>query len=303
MISVVIPTFNRADLVETVVKSLINQTYPKDSYEILVIDSSLDNKTQNVVEKLQKNFSGTIKCVKKEGSAAEARNFGFKMAKGDIIASTDDDCVATETWLEEMNDFFVKNEGIVGIEGKTICDESKITPFTKQVVNKTGDCFQTCNLAFKKSVLDKTKGIDEDYPFACLEDHDLVAHGKEYGVVKFNEKMVMDHPPRSSNLEGLNFITSPIKVIRECGKEFKRYQGYFLGFNRLYKKFPDYHKKYLGRHPYWLVFKISTSQPIKEIFMHRKYFYKHLNNFSTYVFSRYYLRYMMWKGLIRHHLF
>lgn len=303
MISVVIPTFNRPDLIEAIAKSLINQTYPKEFYEVLIIDSSLDDRTENVVKSLQKKFGGNLKCIKKEGSAAEARNFGFKIAKGNIIASTDDDCIATKLWLEEINDFFIKNEDIIGAEGKTICDEDKITPFTKQVINKTGNCFQTCNLAFKKSVLDKTKGIDETYPFACLEDHDLVAHSMQYGRVKFNEKMVINHPPRGSNLEKLNFLISPLDVWKECAKEFKRYQGYFLGFNKLYRKFPDYHRKYIGKHPYWVILKISTIQPVKEVIMHRKYFYKNLKKFPTYLFSRLYLRYVMYKGLIKHHFF
>jgi glycosyltransferase involved in cell wall biosynthesis len=52
-ISVVVCTYNRADLLREVLRDLCNQDYPKSQYEILVVDNNSIDNTRNIIEDLQ----------------------------------------------------------------------------------------------------------------------------------------------------------------------------------------------------------------------------------------------------------
>lgn len=96
MISVVIPTHNRADLLERAVKSVLNQTYKE--FEIIVVSDGSSDNTDEVVERLKDNDE-RIKYISyhpgKGGNVA--RNTGIKEANYDYIAFLDDD----DEWLPE----------------------------------------------------------------------------------------------------------------------------------------------------------------------------------------------------------
>ena len=88
LVSIIIPTYNRADLIERSVKSVLNQTY--DRIELIVVD---DGSTDNTVEVLQDYIqSEKIRYVKKEnGGCASARNRGISEATGTYLAFLDSD--------------------------------------------------------------------------------------------------------------------------------------------------------------------------------------------------------------------
>jgi glycosyltransferase involved in cell wall biosynthesis len=91
-ISVVIPTYNRANLLPTAVTSVLEQTYR--DLEILVID---DGSTDNTWEILQA-FSGKVRPVHQQNTGGgAARNRGIREASGDFIAFLDSD----DLWLQE----------------------------------------------------------------------------------------------------------------------------------------------------------------------------------------------------------
>lgn len=102
LISVVVCTYNRCDLLEQVMHTLISQTYQKELHEIIIIDNNSKDDTPNVSSQLIKNNLGTnIRYIleTKQG-LSHARNRGWKEAKGEYIAYIDDDCKAPEQWLE-----------------------------------------------------------------------------------------------------------------------------------------------------------------------------------------------------------
>jgi hypothetical protein len=91
-VSVIIPTYNRADFIEEAVESALCQTY-KD-FEIIIVD---DGSTDNTKDVLQK-FHNKIRYVyKNNGGVASARNSGIKHAHGEYIAFLDSD----DLWLPE----------------------------------------------------------------------------------------------------------------------------------------------------------------------------------------------------------
>lgn len=87
-VSVIIPTYNRADTIEEAVESLLSQSHA--ALEIIVVD---DGSTDDTAGRLER-FSGRIRFVRKpNGGCATARNIGLEHASGRYIAWMDSDDV------------------------------------------------------------------------------------------------------------------------------------------------------------------------------------------------------------------
>lgn len=100
-ISAVVCTFNRAAYLAKAVESLINQTYPREHYEIIVVDNGSTDNTRDVVE--QFGQSARIKYIYEPiKGLSQARNTGWQAAGGEYIAYLDDDAIASPQWLEKM---------------------------------------------------------------------------------------------------------------------------------------------------------------------------------------------------------
>lgn len=93
LVSVVIPTYNRAALVPAAINSVVAQTYKK--FEIIVVDDGSTDETQAVI---QREFGGDsrIRYFKKEnGGVSSARNYGLRQSRGEYVAFLDSD----DVWL------------------------------------------------------------------------------------------------------------------------------------------------------------------------------------------------------------
>lgn len=111
MISVVVPTYNEEQNIEGCLRSLADQTVPRDTYEIIVVDGNSKDKTRELAEPLaDRVFVQTSKRV------GGARNDGAMAAKGDIIATTDADCILPRDWVERIERNFAER-GIVQLYG------------------------------------------------------------------------------------------------------------------------------------------------------------------------------------------
>lgn len=109
LITCIIPTRNRPELVTRAVKSVLNQSY--GNYEIIVIDDSTDNLTQEIFS----SSGRKLKYIKNEicRGAQYSRNIGLSEAKGDIISFLDDDDFWMP-WKIESQMKLIHNSPIVG---------------------------------------------------------------------------------------------------------------------------------------------------------------------------------------------
>ena len=103
MISVVVPSFNEEEGIEAFLKSLCDQTLPRDQYEIIVVDGNSKDKTREIAEKYADKVF--IQTSKKVGGA---RNDGVLASKYDLIVTTDADCFLPRPWLETIVKDFEK---------------------------------------------------------------------------------------------------------------------------------------------------------------------------------------------------
>jgi len=121
-ISIVIPTFNRADSIKDVLDCLLNQECREDfNYETIIIDNNSKDKTREYVESYKPKFQGRLSYLfePKQGKSY-ALNLGISQAKGEIIAFTDDDCLPENNYLINVYDTFQQYGQEVGIIGGKI---------------------------------------------------------------------------------------------------------------------------------------------------------------------------------------
>lgn len=105
MISIVVPTYNEEQNIERCLQSLNDQTVPRNTYEIIVVDGNSKDRTRELAAPLaDKVFIQTSKRV------GGARNDGAMAAKGDIIATTDADCILPRDWVERIGRDFAEHD-------------------------------------------------------------------------------------------------------------------------------------------------------------------------------------------------
>ena len=95
-VSVIIPVKNEEQLISRCLSSVISQNYPKDKFEIIVVDNDSVDNTKNIISR----FDG-IKILEKSGTIGTVRNYGGKSAKGELLAFLDGDCVPEKDWLKK----------------------------------------------------------------------------------------------------------------------------------------------------------------------------------------------------------
>jgi len=103
LISIIIPTYNRAHLLPLTLDSFLAQDYPQDRCEIIVVDNNSKDATSEVVSRYLDKPGILVKYIfEKRQGVHYARNSAAKTAKGEILYFTDDDMIADPSLLKEL---------------------------------------------------------------------------------------------------------------------------------------------------------------------------------------------------------
>lgn len=94
-VSVIIPVYNDPIRLQTCLQVLEKQTYPKNSFEVIVID----NGSEQSIEPIVSQFPQARASFEAQRSSYAARNKGITMAQGEILAFTDSDCIPASDWV------------------------------------------------------------------------------------------------------------------------------------------------------------------------------------------------------------
>jgi glucosyl-dolichyl phosphate glucuronosyltransferase len=193
LISVVIPTRNRANLLENTLRSINNQTLNKDHYEVIVVDNGSTDHTKDIVANYSECFKIKYIYEQKPG-LHQGRHAGLREAGAEVITYADDDIEAFPEWLETINRVFHDRSDIVLVGGKNLPKFESTPPFWLlemwNVVTDGGhilgdlsildlgesakeiapDFVFGCNFSIRKSILAKTKGFHPDgMPFELIK--------------------------------------------------------------------------------------------------------------------------------------
>ncbi len=105
LISVIIPTFRRPDLLPLAIESLLTQRMTSAQYEIIAVDNSPEGSAMPYLLNAQSRCTVNMVVLHEpRPGVAYARNTAFEAAKGELIAFLDDDTYGEETWLQSLLD-------------------------------------------------------------------------------------------------------------------------------------------------------------------------------------------------------
>jgi glycosyltransferase involved in cell wall biosynthesis len=112
-ISVIVPVYNNEDHVEACIQGLLSQQYSDGACEFILVDNNSTDRSAEIV----KRYPGIrLLSQPKQGSYA-ARNLGLSVARGQIIAFTDSDCVPRADWLQQIANT-MRNSGVGIVLGR-----------------------------------------------------------------------------------------------------------------------------------------------------------------------------------------
>jgi len=105
LVSIIIPTYNRADLISETINSAINQSY--SNLEILIIDDHSKDNTESIVDnfiKIDNRVRFYRSPLSKPKGANSCRNYGFSICNGEYVKWIDsDDVLAVDTIEKQLN--------------------------------------------------------------------------------------------------------------------------------------------------------------------------------------------------------
>ncbi len=201
-ISVIIPTFNRVEYLQTCLASLEQQTFDHGRFELIVVNDGSTDSTDQYLNRFSKQTTLKLTVISHPNRGVSAsRNVGIHAAGGQLIAFTDDDCIVPSDWLARMDALWdTISPDVAGIGGPLDCavrgesgylsdyieflDEFNYIPVLRRwgIVpvhvsklhgNEQIAYLRTSNAAFRKTCLDEVCGFDEQFKKPGGEDPDL----------------------------------------------------------------------------------------------------------------------------------
>jgi glycosyltransferase involved in cell wall biosynthesis len=154
LISVVIPAYKRPELLRKAVLALFDQVLSKDQYEVIVVDSSPDDRNTAVLAELQQAAPCPLGWfTKKPEGPGPSRSLGVDHARGEFIAFTDSDCQPARDWLRNGLSAFADGVGLV--QGRTMPDPAARRGVLSWYVSVDRENFvyECCNIFYRRDAL------------------------------------------------------------------------------------------------------------------------------------------------------
>ena len=167
LVSIIMPTYNRAKVILNAIRSVLNQTY--ENFELIIVDDGSKDNTLNILESLHNDKLKIVKSVLNKG-ASYARNLGLNHSNGKYIFYLDSDNDWHPNYLKAMVGAFLELPDADAIySGQYLFKEFDDTaPFAMRFGSFNKSMLKNCNyidincFAHKKEVYNKIGGFDEN---------------------------------------------------------------------------------------------------------------------------------------------
>ena len=189
-VSIIIPFRNEKENILANLKSIESQLYPVEKFEVIYVD---DFSEDNSVELLKKNVrrnNVSVLSVPNDFSInahkKRAVRYGIENAKGNIIVTTDADCVHDEEWLKSLMQSFDSVTGFVSGPVEFETDNSLFSEFQKLEFAGLVLCgagligaghptiCNAANIAYRKKVFDEIGGFNDQMNLSSGDDELLM---------------------------------------------------------------------------------------------------------------------------------
>lgn len=175
-VSIIVPAYNAEATIDACMQSLLSLDYPRDRYEVIVVDNACTDDTARILSK----YGGELRLLQERtrGPAA-ARNVGLRNAKHDLLAMTDADCLVDPQWLRELvaplhdNDVAMVGGRILSVQPATAIERfgEEIHDHEAAITRYVPPYVITMNWASRRSHLESIGYFDERFQRA--EDVEL----------------------------------------------------------------------------------------------------------------------------------
>ena len=228
LITIIIPTYNSEQFIESCLDSVIRQTYT--NWQIMIIDQKSTDNTISIIKKKYSKYSKSIQIYSnpKIGNIASSRNIGIRNARSNFLAFLDSDDIWLPNKLEKCIyllgecDLVYHDALILKNDQKTFVDRSHrfhVHKFSELLT--LGNPIITSSVICKKKILNKTIKFSEDDDLIAIEDYDLWINlafdGAQFLYLKKPLCLYRHHE--------LNISNTKFDKIKGLKKIFKKYNS------------------------------------------------------------------------------
>lgn len=247
IISVIIAARNEEKFIGQCIESILNCNYPKELYEIIVVNDHSEDQTEEVIKNFKDNNVSIINLEEVSGKK-NALELGIRRAKGELIACTDADCQVPQEWLRSVANHFenTQNQCIAG-PISYIHDNSLLQRFqyldalnnmcvtANGIKRKSYFMANGANLFFTKDVFIEIGGYQKNAQYASGDDMFLIQEiaSRYPDKISFlkSKKAVVETQPETTFLGLVNQRTRwATKSKAYSNKNIMKIQGFVFYF-------------------------------------------------------------------------
>ncbi len=227
LISVIMPAYNAEETIEKAILSLLNLNYPKERIELLIVDNNSSDSTVDIIGK----YPVTLLQECEKQSSYAARNLGVKVAKGEIYAFTDADCIVDVNWVM-MGIEALQKADLVGGKVEFIYSEKKTSSeMYDSLISMDNELYilsskgaTTANLFVKSSIFSKIGLFDDTVVSGGDMEWTIRASNSGYKI-EYSNAVIIRHPSRKFKdlmAKGFRVGTGFINIWRKSGLSSKQ---------------------------------------------------------------------------------
>ena len=239
-VSVVVVAKNEEQNISPCIESILAQNYPRDGYEVIIVDGGSTDRTQEIVRRYPVGLIVADRAI-----IGYQRNMGVRNAQGGYVAFTDADCVADREWLRKLVKALEDGEsGAVAVGGPNLVfdtdpDFARVVGYMQETFAGSGGSAQSrairkagyvksipnCNIMYRADALKSGKYDDR---LSCGDDSDINYRlaKRGYKFLYLPDAVVWHHRP--ANLKTLikkmfSYGEGMARVTRKNGRIVRWY--------------------------------------------------------------------------------